>query len=48
MKKIYQAPTVKVVVIRHRSTLMTGSPAVSGLDGFGKNRGYYDDEDEAD
>lgn len=48
MKKEYQAPTMKVVVLRHRSTLMAGSPAVSGLDGFGKNRGYYDDEDDAD
>lgn len=48
MKKIYQAPTVKVVVIRHRSSLMAGSPTVSGLQDFGGNHGYYDDDDEAD
>ena len=48
MKKKYQAPTVKVVVIRHRSSLMAGSPAVSGLEGFGGNRGYYDVDDEAE
>ena len=29
MKKIYQAPTVKVIVIRHRSSLLTGSRIVT-------------------
>ena len=48
MTKKYQTPTTIVVAIRHRSSLMAGSPAVSGLDGFGKNRGYYDEEDDAD
>ena len=43
-KKIYQAPTMTVVITRHRSSLL----AVSGLQNFGGSQGYYDDDDEAD
>lgn len=47
-KKIYQAPTMTVVITRHRSSLLAGSPTVSGLQNFGGSQGYYDDDDEAD
>ena len=35
MKKTYFAPNTTIVVLNSKQTLLTGSSAVSGLDGFG-------------
>lgn len=49
MKKIYQAPTVNVIALRHRQAILSGSAKAMGLDGFNDTfGGQSDSDDEAD
>ena len=47
-KKTYQAPAVKVFILKQRQSLLAGSLEAKGLSGHGGWGGMSDTDDEAD
>ena len=47
-KKIYQAPTMDVIIIQQSQSLLAGSINAQGLTGLDSWGGTYDGDDDAD
>ncbi len=47
MKRTYENPTTKVIILQEREYLLNGSDGLSGeISGYGKSSGGFSQEDE--